>query len=141
MSSLTSQLDQMVKNNQGVQIPNLWFDQVDTSLQIYHKCLTFDFVAILLNETLDEPSQTNVSKFHFEIFYQTQLIFIASFIMGQRRGEPSNSGGFILPLPAAPPVNAIHLELSQRSENKVFDSTSAKMPFRVRKSASFLLYR
>ena len=29
-------------------------------LETYQKCLTFDFIAVLLNETLDEPSQTNL---------------------------------------------------------------------------------
>ena len=36
------------------------------SLEIYHKCLTYDFLAILLNETQDEP-QTNVRN-PFSIF-------------------------------------------------------------------------
>ena len=36
-------------------------DSLEVCLETYHKCLTFDFVAILLNETLEEPSQTNVS--------------------------------------------------------------------------------
>jgi hypothetical protein len=31
------------------------------NLQICHKCLIFDYTSILLNETLDEPSTTNVS--------------------------------------------------------------------------------
>ena len=34
---------------------------VKASVDIYLKALTFDYIAILLNETLDEPSQTNVS--------------------------------------------------------------------------------
>ena len=29
-------------------------------LETYLKCLQFDFIAILLNETLDEPTQTNL---------------------------------------------------------------------------------
>ena len=33
---------------------------LNTCLEIYHKALTFDFIAILLNETLDEPSSTNL---------------------------------------------------------------------------------
>ena len=31
-----------------------------TNLQICQKCLVFDFTSVLLNETLDEPSTTNV---------------------------------------------------------------------------------
>lgn len=35
---------------------------LEVCLETYHKCLTFDFVAVLLNETLDEPNQANVSS-------------------------------------------------------------------------------
>ena len=31
------------------------------NLQICQKCLVFDYTSVLLNETLDEPSSTNVS--------------------------------------------------------------------------------
>lgn len=33
---------------------------LSTCLEIYNKCLTFDFIAILLNETIEEPSMANV---------------------------------------------------------------------------------
>ena len=35
-------------------------DSLEVCLETYHKCLTFDFIAVLLNETLDEPSQINL---------------------------------------------------------------------------------
>lgn len=35
-------------------------ESLEICLETYLKCLQFDFVAILLNETLDEPSQTNL---------------------------------------------------------------------------------
>ena len=31
---------------------------LELCLKTYEKCLNFDFVAVLLNETLDEPSST-----------------------------------------------------------------------------------
>lgn len=36
--------------------------QLDICLQTYHKALTFDFIAVLLNETQDDPTFTNVSE-------------------------------------------------------------------------------
>lgn len=33
---------------------------MEICLETYLKCLQFDFIAILLNETLDEPTQTNL---------------------------------------------------------------------------------
>lgn len=35
-------------------------DSLYHTLSIYEKCLSFDFTAILLNETLDDPTSTNV---------------------------------------------------------------------------------
>jgi hypothetical protein len=32
------------------------FEQLEVCLETYLKCLNFDFIAILLNETLEEPS-------------------------------------------------------------------------------------
>lgn len=42
--------------------PNLSVTQesLTVCLETYLKCLQFDFIAILLNETLDEPTQTNL---------------------------------------------------------------------------------
>lgn len=38
-------------------------------LEIYHKCLTFDFVAILLNETIEEPQiQLSNIKNQFRLY-------------------------------------------------------------------------
>ena len=36
------------------------FESLEVCLETYLKCLNFDFIAILLNETLEEPSQTNL---------------------------------------------------------------------------------
>lgn len=35
-------------------------ESIYQTLSIYEKCLSFDFTAILLNETLDDPTSTNV---------------------------------------------------------------------------------
>jgi len=40
---------------------DLTAESLKVCLETYLKCLQFDFIAILLNETLDEPSQTNLS--------------------------------------------------------------------------------
>lgn len=55
-------------------------EQLQTSLEIYHKCLTFDFVAILLNETLDEPSQTNLPSAWVKDVENTQTIEVLFFL-------------------------------------------------------------
>ena len=39
---------------------DLLCDSLEQSLSILEKSLSFDFTAILLNETLDEPSSTNI---------------------------------------------------------------------------------
>lgn len=36
------------------------FDSLVTNLSIYEKSLAFDFTAIMLNETLDDPTTTNI---------------------------------------------------------------------------------
>lgn len=35
-------------------------ESLQICLETYEKCLTFDFVAVLLNETLEEPSSTTL---------------------------------------------------------------------------------
>ena len=35
-------------------------DSLIVCFETYQKCLTFDFIAILVNETLDEPMQTTL---------------------------------------------------------------------------------
>ena len=58
--ALTAKLAQ-----EGIQMQKVEAVTVDalyTCIETYDKCLTFDFVAVLLNETLEEPISTNVSK-------------------------------------------------------------------------------
>ena len=45
---------------QSQQEINLFNENLFQTLSIYEKCLSFDFTAILLNETLDDPTSTNV---------------------------------------------------------------------------------
>ena len=33
----------------------LTLQSLEICLQTYHKCLTFDYIAVLLNETMDDP--------------------------------------------------------------------------------------
>lgn len=48
--------------DQRVEVNWLLLECLKTNLQIFHKCLVFDYTSILLNETLDEPCTTNVSE-------------------------------------------------------------------------------
>jgi len=66
-------------------------DSLEVCLETYHKCLTFDFVAVLLNETLDEPSQTNVSlPFQVNFYSSNMFSHIAACIMGFTRRKFRN---------------------------------------------------
>lgn len=44
------------------------------TLSIYEKCLSFDFTAILLNETLDDPTSTNVPTSWRPIITETSTL-------------------------------------------------------------------
>ena len=64
--------------------------------ETYNKCLTFDFIAILLNETLDEPSQTNLPSSwtkHVEnpqtlnVLFFGLKIFVEKMLYAQRDNE------------------------------------------------------
>lgn len=44
------------------------------TLSIYEKCLSFDFTAILLNETLDDPTSTNVPTSWRPIITETSTV-------------------------------------------------------------------
>jgi hypothetical protein len=48
--------------DQGQQPTWVLLECLKTNLQICQKCLVFDYTSVLLNETLDEPSTTNVMK-------------------------------------------------------------------------------
>ena len=56
------------------------FESLEVCLETYLKCLNFDFVAILLNETLEEPSRRPICQLHrlqlskMNILYDIYLI-------------------------------------------------------------------
>jgi hypothetical protein len=56
----TKTLLEQLNNEFGQNSMQVIIDSLAICLETYLKCMQFDFVAILLNETLDEPSQTNV---------------------------------------------------------------------------------
>lgn len=60
IASLTHLLQQEVAAG-GSNIQSMTLKQLEVCLQTYHKALTFDYVAVLLNETMEDPCQTNVS--------------------------------------------------------------------------------
>ncbi len=45
------------------QVSEQVYECLSLNLEICHKSLIFDYTSILLNETLDEPSSTNVLSF------------------------------------------------------------------------------
>lgn len=47
----------------GQQINWVLAECMKTNLEICHKCLIFDYTSVLLNETLDEPTNTNVNNY------------------------------------------------------------------------------
>jgi len=85
IAGLTQLLQQQIAagaNNMDQQSNTL--KQLDICLQTYHKSLTFDYVAVLLNETMEDPCQTNVSVNEFTVSYSflTNLFIIAACSMG-----------------------------------------------------------
>jgi len=85
IAGLTQLLQQQIAagaNNMDQQSNTL--KQLDICLQTYHKSLTFDYVAVLLNETMEDPCQTNVSVNEFTVSYSflTNLFIIATCSMG-----------------------------------------------------------
>lgn len=56
--ALTAKLSQEAMQMQKV--TQVTLDSLFTCIETYDKCLTFDFVAVLLNETLEEPISTNL---------------------------------------------------------------------------------
>jgi hypothetical protein len=58
----TKSLLEKFNNHFNSNSPNLQLtsESLEVCLDTYLKCLQFDFIAILLNETLDEPTQTNL---------------------------------------------------------------------------------
>jgi hypothetical protein len=60
-ADLARQIENELKGNSPHSL-TIVLDSTSTCLETYLKCLQFDFIAILLNETLEEPSLTNVSK-------------------------------------------------------------------------------
>lgn len=85
IAGLTQLLQQQIAagaNNMDQQSNTL--KQLEICLQTYHKSLTFDYVAVLLNETMEDPCQTNVSVNEFTISCSFLTIFfiIATCSMG-----------------------------------------------------------
>jgi hypothetical protein len=54
----TEQISALI--DQGQEVNWVLLECLKTNLQICQKCLVFDYTSVLLNETLDEPSTTNV---------------------------------------------------------------------------------
>ena len=53
----TANLTQRIKNGEQ---DSIILDCLETCLETYHKSLNFDFVAVILNETADEQSSTQI---------------------------------------------------------------------------------
>lgn len=52
-----------------------------TNLEIFHKSMIFDYTSVLLNETLDEPSSTNVPNSWREFIDNKENIDVLFFIL------------------------------------------------------------
>jgi len=59
--TFTEQLQLHIDSSQ--EPPWVLLECLKVNLQVCQKCLVFDYTSVLLNETLDEPSTTNVSFF------------------------------------------------------------------------------
>ncbi len=60
MLSFAASLPPQVAQQQTPADAALLCESLVQTLQIYEKCLSFDYTAILLNETLEDPTSTNV---------------------------------------------------------------------------------
>ena len=63
----TEACDYQLQKAQNKVADTLQIQSLTLCLEIYLKCLTFDFIAILLNETIEEPSMATVRN-QFRIF-------------------------------------------------------------------------
>ncbi len=52
-----------------------------TNLQICQKCLVFDYTSVLLNETLDEPSTTNIPNNWREFVQNPETVNVLFYII------------------------------------------------------------
>jgi hypothetical protein len=59
---------------QGEVTPHVLCESLLLTLSILEKCFAFDFSAILLNETLDEPACTNIPTSWCPFIMQPQTI-------------------------------------------------------------------
>eukprot|EP00347_Sterkiella_histriomuscorum_P000570 403375338 len=66
---------------QGQQINWVLAECLKTNLEILHKCLIFDYTSVLLNETLDEPSNTNIPNAWREFIQNRESVDILFFIL------------------------------------------------------------
>jgi hypothetical protein len=64
--TFTEQLQLHIDSSQ--EPPWVLLECLKVNLQVCQKCLVFDYTSVLLNETLDEPSTTNVSFFTDQIY-------------------------------------------------------------------------
>ena len=64
-------MEQIQKHTDSGQEPGwVLLECLKTNLQICQKCLVFDYTSVLLNETLDEPTSTNVIKLNNNNLYR-----------------------------------------------------------------------
>lgn len=56
-----------------------------------HKCLIFDYTSVLLNETLDEPSYTNVPNTWREDFETSEMTEVLFYILKSKLPTPLSS--------------------------------------------------
>ena len=81
IASLTLVLQQEVAAG-GFNSQSMTLKQLEVCLQTYHKALTFDYVAVLLNETMEDPCQTNVSNSSFIIQLNHHFYYAATVGLG-----------------------------------------------------------
>ncbi|CDW76789.1 importin-n-terminal domain-containing protein [Stylonychia lemnae] len=80
---LNKQLIEQIQTqtDQNQQVNGVLAECLKTNLEICHKCLIFDYTSVLLNETLDEPTNTNVPNSWREFIETKQNVDVMFYIL------------------------------------------------------------
>jgi len=79
------------QTQQNQQPPQIVFECLSLSLEICHKSLIFDYTSVLLNETMDEPSYTNIPNTWKDFLEEKQMVSILFLIMQENIPSPVSS--------------------------------------------------
>ncbi len=81
--SFNKQFTEQIQSSidQGQEPQWVLLECLKTNLQICQKCLVFDYTSVLLNETLDEPSTTNIPNNWREFVQNPETVNVLFYII------------------------------------------------------------